>query len=226
MFALVGFAVDAAMIVTPVIGYVFQFLEVRRRKSSEGFSLFIPFILIVANLLRVWFFIGKPFAVALLLQSPVMIVAQLVLLHECVRHKVPTVVTGFWNWNDYANYIACLVGIAFASAVIFLPFLSVPWIVEGIGFLSVAVESTLGMPQLYRNYQAHSTTGFSLLLALAWLLGDGVKAVYFVARGAPVQFTVCASILFFVDILLLIQYLIYGNKEQPKKTINRESIVP
>ncbi|GAB5590601.1 hypothetical protein Unana1_05501 [Umbelopsis nana] len=80
-------ALSAAMVVGPVIGYVDQYVLVRRNKSSAGFNAITCAVLLLSSILRIFFWLGKRFDITLLFQSILMIVAQLILLELVVRHR-------------------------------------------------------------------------------------------------------------------------------------------
>jgi len=48
-------AVNLGIIFGPLIGYVAQLLVMKKKKSSEGFSIQGSVILVIANILRVFF---------------------------------------------------------------------------------------------------------------------------------------------------------------------------
>ena len=73
---------DISLIVMPVAGYIPQYLSMRKTRSVEGFSPLVSFILLIANMLRIFFWIDKQFDSVLLYQSFVMIAAQIILLEE------------------------------------------------------------------------------------------------------------------------------------------------
>ena len=70
------------MVFGPVIGYVDQYQKTLSTRSTEGFSHKVCGVLLVSNMLRILFWIGKRFDSVLLWQSIVMILAQLILLGE------------------------------------------------------------------------------------------------------------------------------------------------
>lgn len=130
--------------------------------------------------------VEKRFELALLLQSFVMIFAQLFLLQLIVRLKagtfdaeyVPTHGTSamhknlaptcplgfgnFWQWNDYHKYLLFLSGFsAVCGTISIINVFTLRWIVytEILGTLALMTEATLAMPQLYQNYLLKSTRG-------------------------------------------------------------------
>ncbi|MBW0527962.1 hypothetical protein O181_067677 [Austropuccinia psidii MF-1] len=89
------------------------------------------------------------------------------------------------------------------------------WFIQLIGFVAVGLESTLPLPQLITNYRRKSLAGFSPLVLLGWLFGDGFKSIYLVLivpHANPIQFKICAFFQLFIDILILFQALIYRRK--------------
>jgi PQ loop repeat len=120
--------VDAAMVFAPVLGYIPQYRDMARNRSAAGFSPLVSLILLVASVLRTFFWIAVRFETTLLLQALVMIFAQLVLVELVVRlnNQHPTkglgtsesrLVVGdignpawwsehFWRWRDFASYAA------------------------------------------------------------------------------------------------------------------------
>lgn len=65
----------------------------------------------------------------------------------------------FWKWTFFWDYLyAVILFIAVGGYVTFL-FLGYTIYIEVIGFLAVFTEAMLGIPQFYKNYQNHSTTG-------------------------------------------------------------------
>ncbi|KAK5582001.1 hypothetical protein RB653_003582 [Dictyostelium firmibasis] len=74
-------------IFAPVIGYVSQYRDIQRTSNSDGFSTRVCLILLLSNILRCYFWIGKQFDITLLYQSLVMIIAQLLMLHLCISIK-------------------------------------------------------------------------------------------------------------------------------------------
>ena len=60
---------DLGMAVGPCVGYVIQIRKMLKEKISEGFSTYVSFILILSNLIRVfWWYIDR-FSTIILLAS-------------------------------------------------------------------------------------------------------------------------------------------------------------
>lgn len=81
------FAFSTGIIVGPILGYIPQYFEIRKTKQTEKFSTVVCFILLTSNVLRILWFFLLPFPITLLVQSIVMILAQICLLELIVRLK-------------------------------------------------------------------------------------------------------------------------------------------
>jgi len=211
------------MIFAPVSGYIIQYKKFQKRESCEGFNMLVCFILLVANILRCFFWFGKQFDIVLLLQSLVMIVAQLILLEMCVRLRPSTLSLRqkkfsdfkwgeFWDWDDFSSYIVFL--LCLVASLTLLTFTLQRWqspFTEFIGFLSLAVEAILGIPQLYTNQRRRSTTGLSFELIATWFAGDTFKTFYFVRTEAPLQFVFCGIFQLLVDLAIFYQIFSFNH---------------
>ena len=78
---------SGVFIVGPILGYIPQYDQMRNTGVTEGFSTLVCFILIISNMLRISFWFMKGFKMALLWQSVVMLMAQLLLLEVIVRKR-------------------------------------------------------------------------------------------------------------------------------------------
>ncbi|CAO3610300.1 unnamed protein product [Cunninghamella blakesleeana] len=76
-----------SMIFGPIVGYIDQYRIIVKKKSSAGFNSKTCAILLFANILRIFFWIGKRFDTTLLIQSIVMIITQLILLHIVLKYR-------------------------------------------------------------------------------------------------------------------------------------------
>lgn len=81
---------DLLMIIAPLIGYVDQYRTISKTKSSDGFSTLISFILVTANILRIFYWFGKRFSIVMLFQSLAMIVCQIIMLYICTKYPSNT----------------------------------------------------------------------------------------------------------------------------------------
>jgi len=223
--AILGWLSIGFIVFGGAIPYIFQYLEINKRKNAAGFSLLVCLTLCIANILRVFFWVGKRFGLELLVQSVVMIVSMLVMLEISVRmnrKSVPqaqqtSVFKGdffgsFWKWNDLKSYCAVLVAIGLICAFFTALFSGYIFYVEALGYMALGTEAMLGMPQLIRNCIRKSTAGMSVLMVLTWFIGDAFKTFYFFWTGSPAQFYVCSIIQVTVDVLIMLQVFVYGRR--------------
>lgn len=81
------FIIDFSMVLAPSLGYVLQSIKFHQTKSSKGFSKYLCLLIVLANLLRIFFWIAKPFAKSLLFQSFTIIISQFYLIHLCLLYQ-------------------------------------------------------------------------------------------------------------------------------------------
>jgi hypothetical protein len=72
--------IDVWFIFAPSAGYILQVQEMNRSRRTDGYSLEGSLLMLVCNALRIIYFFGEPFAVALLLQSVITISVQTALV--------------------------------------------------------------------------------------------------------------------------------------------------
>ncbi|KAM0813514.1 hypothetical protein AB5N19_13508 [Seiridium cardinale] len=85
--ALAGYAAPVFLITSPIISYTDQALSMHRKRSSAGFSLDIPLIMLVACIFRVFYWFGAKYDKALLFQAFTNIFMQLILLKIALDHR-------------------------------------------------------------------------------------------------------------------------------------------
>jgi solute carrier family 66, member 2 len=88
-----------------------------------------------------------------------------------------------------------------------------------IGMLGLSVEATLPIPQILANAQSKSSKGFRLSVLASWLLGDAFKIFWFFTATTeiPLTFKVCGIFQASCDVILGLQYYIYGEGPQEVK---------
>jgi len=190
-----------------------------RKKDSTGFSRDVCAILLIANITRCFFWLGNRFEFALLIQSILMILAQLALLYICIHYRPRISVEtlshstrplSFWQWRSYTQYIEFLAGFMLCLAILFLIFGRSDVFVSILGFLALGLESTLPIPQLVSNYKQRSLYGFRASTLIGWVGGDSFKTVYFFLQKSPLQFQVCAIFQLSIDFAIILQRFYYG----------------
>eukprot|EP00741_Cyanophora_paradoxa_P011747 tig00020563_g11351.t1 len=198
---------EVGMVFGQIVGYIPQYKTIKDTKNTGGFSLFVSFVLVIANICRLFFWYGKRFEMTLVYQSIVMIIMQLALVElvvRCRRARGPAAekaviwdmkFSNFWAWDDFTSYVAFLVFVVMILALLSAIFISFEWFYEGLGFIALGTESMLALPQFLRNYRNKSTAGLSSFLIFSWLFGDFCKLVYFFVLSAgpvPPQFPLFA----------------------------------
>ncbi|XP_072117852.1 uncharacterized protein [Mobula birostris] len=96
-----------AMIFGGVLPYIPQYRDIKRTQNSEGFSIYVCLVLLVANILRILFWFGRYFEPPLLLQSITMIITMLVMLKLCTAVRMTNEHTtrrrAFSGFTDVGN---------------------------------------------------------------------------------------------------------------------------
>ncbi|XP_015229567.1 solute carrier family 66 member 2 [Cyprinodon tularosa] len=227
-WTLLSLLASLLMVFGGALPYIPQYQEIQRSSNTEGFSTRVCLVLLVANILRIFFWIGKQFELTLLLQSVVMILTMFAMLHLCCtvhnnnrvstkQHRLTDLnLHYFWSWSAFEDYLLFCFGFTVVSAVTTLLLLDSVMFVEALGSLAVMFEAMLGVPQLLQNFQNRSTKGMSVKMVLLWTAGDIFKTTYFVMNESPAQFWVCGSVQILVDVAILLQVLSYNSDLRPK----------
>uniref|UniRef100_A0A3B5LKK5 Si:dkey-246g23.2 n=1 Tax=Xiphophorus couchianus TaxID=32473 RepID=A0A3B5LKK5_9TELE len=170
-WTLLSLLASVVMVFGGALPYIPQYQEIQRSSNTEGFSTRVCLVLLVANILRIFFWIGKQFEVTLLLQSVVMILTMFAMLHLCCsvhssnrvstkQHRLTDLdVRYFWKWSAFEDYLLFCLGFAALCAVLTLLLLDSAVFVEALGSLAVTFEAMLAVPQLLQNLQNRCTRG-------------------------------------------------------------------
>ncbi|KAK3325543.1 hypothetical protein B0H66DRAFT_548621 [Apodospora peruviana] len=238
---LAGYLAPTFLILSPLLSYSDQALSMYRSKSSAGFSLDIPLIMLVASLLRIFYYPGARFDTALLIQSFVMVFIQVILLKVALDHRPPPASKGgdaavpfarandgffemprpysFWQWRSPKPYWQFLLSLLIALTIcelVLAPVRSLyPAYSALIGYIGLSIEATLPLPQIFTNARSHSCKGFRVSVLASWLLGDGMKMFWFFTSTTqiPWAFKLCGIFQACCDSFLGVQYLMYGDGE-------------
>uniref|UniRef100_A0A3B4AXL2 Solute carrier family 66 member 2 n=2 Tax=Periophthalmus magnuspinnatus TaxID=409849 RepID=A0A3B4AXL2_9GOBI len=219
---------SSLMVFGGALPYVPQYQEIQRSSNTEGFSTRVCLVLLIANILRIFFWIGKQFELTLLLQSVVMILTMFAMLHLCCavqstnrvstkQHRLSELdLNYFWKWSLFEDYLLFCFGFTVLCAVVTLLLLDSAVFVETLGSLALLFEAMLGLPQLLQNFSNRSTKGMSVKMVLLWTAGDVFKTTYFVLNSSPAQFWVCGSAQILIDVAILFQVLLYNQDTRIK----------
>ncbi|KAK5058631.1 hypothetical protein LTR84_010895 [Exophiala bonariae] len=230
------------LVVSPITSYADQIASIHRRKSSDGFSLDIPLIMLLASILKVFYWFGAYYDKSLLLQACLMIIVQLVLLKVALDNKAPTGVRDgvehtpfhgytassgiqdllegrrpydFWRWGSSKPYFQFL---AYFAAGLLAVHVLLPWVsgspayISLLGYVGLAIEAILPLPQIWKNHNARSCKGFRLSVIINWLAGDAMKMSYFFlsSQVVPWPFRLCGIFQACCDSYLGLQFYMYG----------------
>lgn len=228
LWSLLSWMASCFMVFGGVIPYVPQYKDIQRTNNADGFSTWVCLVLLMANILRIFFWCGKFFEVTLLVQSIVMIVTMLAMLDLCCSVQSINQVSSkrrfftdfdlqyFWKWSRFVDYLQFCLCVSVVCTFVTYIFIDAAIFVEGLGFVAVLMEAMLGIPQLWQNFQKHSTHGMSVAMVLLWTAGDTFKTAYFIINESPVQFWLCGTLQICIDIAILIQVYAYDLQTHSK----------
>lgn len=199
--------------------------------------------MLVASILKLFYWFGAYYDTSLLIQACLMIVVQTVLLKVALDNRAPSgsrggvehrpfsaysadgiledVLAGkrpfnFWRWGNARPYFQFL-GYLFATLLfvhVLLPFISrTPFYITLLGYVGLAIEAFLPVPQILKNHNARSCKGFRLSVIVNWLAGDTMKMSYFFLSKefVPWPFRLCGIFQACCDTYLGVQYYMYGD---------------
>lgn len=239
--AFAGYLAPIFLILSPVLSYSDQALSMHKRKSSAGFSLDIPLIMLVASMFRIFYYPGARFDTALLIQSFIMVAIQLLLLKIALDHRPPPSSKGgdaatpfvgsqdglwemqrpfnFWQWRSPKPYWQFVLYMFIALTTLELLLSPFHGVYSGyslmVGYIGLSVEATLPLPQIFANHRSRSCKGFRFSVLASWLGGDAMKMFWFFTSTTeiPWAFKLCGIFQACCDAFLGIQYLMYGSGE-------------
>jgi len=222
---IISIIIDISLVFGPTIGYYAQLLKILKLKNSKGVSKLIPFLMVTANILRIYFWIGKRFQIVFLLQSIVSTMMQLVLFMVCFIYDIESKkesnlfdLRTFWNWPYLEDYLFVYTVFTVLLTIIstYLEFSLL--YCEVLGILSVIVETSVSVPQIVENFKVKSDNNFSSFLIFSWISGDVLKVVLNILKEAPLQLIACGFFQFCCDGFIVGQLCYY----RPRKTIQNE----
>ena len=235
---------DILMVFLPSIGYIFQAMKFKQTKSSKGFAKFLCLLLLLANILRIFFWMGKRFRLALLIQAVVVIISQIYLIHVYLEfqedqpfyNKERTITDyltnwketlnpkNIWNWVDEVEYYKFIIFLFFIFSIMcsLAGFKNTKFF-EVIGTISVSCETFIEIPQILENYKTKNTQNLSGAMVLMWFLGDLFKPTYNLMYKSPMQMIIGGIIMNCEDIILSSQVLIYSENSILNKIFKKKN---
>ena len=231
--SLLKLSADFLMIFLPSFGYFFQGIKFQKTKSSKGFSKSLCLLLLLANIFRIYFYIGRPFAKSLLYQSIVVIISQIYLIHYYLKYQEKTMdelppeksiinhlsswrdiinPSKIWNWDYEIDYYKFIVFLFFIMSIIcYLIGKDNINFYDIIGTISVSIETFIEIPQIKENCVTKNVKNLSGAMVLLWFIGDLFKSIYNIINKSPIQMILGGLIQNCEDIILSSQVLIYGD---------------
>ncbi|KAJ6107571.1 hypothetical protein N7523_008894 [Penicillium sp. IBT 18751x] len=220
------------LISSPLTSYADQILSIHRNRSSAGFSLDIPLIMLVASILKVFYWFGEYYSGALLAQALVMIVVQAALLKVALDNRPASGAKNgiehtpfssgssggfvrpydFWQWKSTKPYWLFLgYFVAILTVIHLTPISYSETYISFLGCVGLAVEAILPLPQIFANHRSGSCKGFRVSVLASWLLGDTMKMSYFFCSGEaiPWSFKLCGMFQCVCDFYLGFQYWMF-----------------
>lgn len=94
----------SSLILSPLTSYTDQILSIQRNGTSAGFSLDIPLIMLCASILKIFYWPGARYDVALLVQALIMVAVQVVLLKVRLVELVAGVVRSSASEADSGSW--------------------------------------------------------------------------------------------------------------------------
>jgi hypothetical protein len=195
--------------------------------------------MLVASILRCFYWLGADFEISLLVQSALMICVQLALLKVALDHRPAESSTTapfqpekprrrpgeFWQWREQRPYWEFLSYFTLATAVLQVCFGARGLFVDALGYLALGIEALLPLPQVLANQRRGSCEGFRVSVLASWLIGDAMKMVFFAnAEHVGLQFKLCAVVQTVFDACLVMQFWWFGNgKDEGEKLARRVS---
>ncbi|KAJ5837008.1 hypothetical protein N7447_003034 [Penicillium robsamsonii] len=235
------YAAPFFLISSPVTSYADQIVSIYRTRSSAGFSLDIPLIMLISSILKIFYWFGEYYSGTLLTQAIVMIVVQVTLLKVALdnrpsaggRHGIEHAPFSggnsdgsssrpyeFWQWRDTKPYWFCIAYFVGILTFIHLtPIAQSEFYISLLGYIGLATEATLPLPQIVANHRSGSCKGFRVSVVAAWILGDTMKMSYFFnsTETIPWAFKLCGIFQCVCDFYLGFQFYFF-TRNAPSQT--------
>ena len=236
-------SIDMIMIFVPSIGYFFQALKFKQTKSTKGFAKFLCFLLLLANILRIFFWLGKKYPLPLLYQAIVVIISQIYLIHVYLEYQEDLPIKTeksltehiinwketlnpkkIWNWNDEIDYYKFIFFLFFIFSVMcFIVGVKNTKFFDVIGTISVSCETFIELPQIKENCITKNTKNISGTMVFMWFIGDLFKTTYNILYKSPMQMIIGGIIMNCEDIILSTQVLLYNENSFLNKIFKRRN---
>jgi uncharacterized protein with PQ loop repeat len=239
--------IDIFMVIGPSLGYLIQSLKFKKTKSSKGFSKSICLIVYLSQILRVFFWIGKPFKITLLYQSILIIIFQVYLIYlwilyhnikpknninknnqvndkkEIIEYIIDWSDTispnKIWNWTSTIEYYKFMLFIILILLLICgVVGIHNPILVNIMGTISVITEASTLLPQIVVSCKKKNASNLSMTMVALWSLGECCKLIYNILYKTPIQMILSGAVQIFLDFFCLFQIICYRNSNPHYRT--------
>ena len=233
---IVKFLADILMIFVPSIGYFFQAKKFKETKSSKGFAKFLCLLILIANILRVFFWFGKKFSLILLYQSIVVILSQIYLIHVYLEYQEDFPVKSekniseylinwsetlsprkIWNWDDEIEYYKFIIFLVVIFSIICRIGKNSSQLFEILGIISVSFETFIELPQIKENCMTKDIRNLSGEMVFMWFAGDLFKTSYNFIYHSPLQIIIGGIIMNLEDVILSSQVIYFDENNYINK---------
>lgn len=116
-------------------------------------------------------------------------------------------------WRRYWEFLLYLTGLLTILHLLLQPN-SNSLYTQLVGYVGLAIEAILPLPQIFSNRRARSCKGFRVSVLANWLVGDTMKMSYFFTSApgkVPWAFKACGIFQACCDAGLGVQWWIYGD---------------
>ena len=239
--------IDIFIVIGPSLGYLIQSLKFKKTKSSKGFSKSICLIIYMSQILRVFFWIGKPFKITLLYQSILIIFFQVYLIYlwilyhdikprnninknnqvndkkEIIEYIIDWSDTispnKIWNWTSTIEYYKFMLFIILILLIICgVVGIHNPILVNIMGTISFITEASTLLPQIVVSCKKKNASNLSMTMVALWSLGECCKFIYNIIYKTPIQMILSGGVQIFLDFFCLFQIICYRNSNPHYRT--------
>ena len=239
--------IDILIVIGPSLGYLIQSLKFKKTKSSKGFSKSICLIIYMSQILRVFFWIGKPFKITLLYQSILIICFQVYLIYlwilyhdikpknninknnqvndkkEIIEYIIDWSDTispnKIWNWTSTIEYYKFMLFIILILLLICgVVGIHNPILVNIMGTISFITEASTLLPQIVVSCKKKNASNLSMTMVALWSLGECCKFIYNIIYKTPIQMILSGGVQIFLDFFCLFQIICYRNSNPHYRT--------
>ena len=123
----------------------------------------------------------------------------------------------FWQWRSpkpYWQFLAYFTALLLGGQVVFG---KTETYSDILGYIALAIEATLPLPQIMANQRRRCCKGFRVSVLANWLVGDAFKMVFFFTKGhgeVPWAFKICGIFQACCDMYLGVQYYMFGEGDE------------